>query len=61
MNHLIKRAIAAFILAIYSTGIANAGVAMRYHNVDSCDYTTSPAIIEQKKQSMLAVDDNENT
>lgn len=60
MNHLIKRAIAAFILAIYSTGIANAGVAMRYHNVDSCDYTTSPAIIEQKKQSMLAVDDNEN-
>lgn len=60
MNHLIKTVTVALILVTYFTGYGKACETMEYYNIDSCDYTPCPAIIEQKKQEMLAVDDNES-
>ena len=58
MKKLTQTITATFLLAALSIGNANASVIAEPHSVETCDYTTNPAIIKEKQNQMLAVDDN---
>ena len=58
MKHLIHTITAAIFFALFCVNNANGAEATYYHSPDSCDYTHNAAAIQQKKQEMLALDDN---
>ena len=58
MKKLTQTIAATVMLAAFSIGNTNAYAVAEPHAVESCDYTTNPAIIKEKQQQMLAIDDN---
>ena len=58
MKHLIHTITVAIFFALFCVNNTNGAEATYYHSPDSCDYTPDAAAIQQKKQEMLALDDN---
>lgn len=58
MKGLIQTFATAIFFTLFCANSASGAEATYYHSPDSCDYTPDTEVIMQKKQEMLALDDN---